>query len=43
MRWDVTTEVNLKEVYYEVRKWINLTLDSVLVSAVLKYLLLVAM
>jgi hypothetical protein len=40
MRWDDTTEVNLKEVYYEDRKWINLALDSVLVSAMLKYLVL---
>jgi len=43
MRWDDTTEVNIKEVYDEDRKWITLALDSVLVSAVLKYLILLAM
>jgi hypothetical protein len=43
MRWDDTTEVNLEEVYNDDRKWINLTVDSVSVSAVLKYLVLLAM
>jgi hypothetical protein len=43
MRRDDTTEASLKEVYYEGRKWINLALDTVLVSALLKYLVLLAM
>jgi hypothetical protein len=40
MRWDETTEVYLKEVNYEDRKCVNLAVDSVLVSAALKYLVL---